>query len=95
MKIVDIQIGRLQTLLTERKISLELTNEAKILIADEGYDLSYGARPLKRAIQKYIQNPLSMLLLEGKFKKGETVIIDAGQDGKMRFCTKEEVLEHQ
>lgn len=95
LSIVDIQIGRLQTLLVDRQIRIELTDGAKVLIADEGYDVAYGARPLKRAIQKHIQNPLSMRLLEGEFNMGETILIDATSDGKIVFRKKERVLKHQ
>ncbi len=95
LNIVDIQIERLQSLLADRKMRIELTDEAKKLIADEGYDVSFGARPLKRAIQKYIQNPLSMKLLEGDFNMGETIFIDSSSEGKMIFSKKEKVLEHK
>lgn len=95
IQIVDIQTEKLKSLLADRKIRVELTEAAKALIADLGYDVTYGARPLKRAIQKHIQNPLSMQLLEGNFKTGETVIIDAGSDGNILFRLKEKVLEHQ
>ncbi len=95
LKIVDIQIERLQDLIAERKIKVELTHEARTLLAEEGFDIAYGARPLKRAIQKYILNPLSMKLLEEETKRGETIIIDAGSDGKMMFRKKEQVIEHQ
>ncbi len=91
LKIVDIQINELHALLADQKIHLELTDEAKSLIAEKGYDIAYGARPLKRAIQKYIQNPLSLKLLEEDIKSGETIIIDAGPDGKMLFRRKESV----
>ena len=95
LSIVDIQIGRLQTLLVDRQIRIELTDRAKVFIADEGYDVAYGARPLKRAIQKNIQNPLSMRLLEGEFNMGETILIDATSDGKIVFRKKERALKHQ
>jgi ATP-dependent Clp protease ATP-binding subunit ClpB len=95
LKIIDIQVEKLQALLADRKMQLELTDEARTLIAEEGYDIAYGARPLKRAIQKYIQNPLSMKLLEEDIKTGETIIIDAGPDGKMLFRRKEAVPEHE
>lgn len=65
-RIVDIQLKRLQHLLAERQVTLELTPEAKLLISDKGYDPVYGARPLKRAIQRYLQDPLAVALLEEK-----------------------------
>ncbi len=74
--IVDIQLGRLQALLAERKMGVELTDAAKEMIAREGFDPLYGARPLKRALQREIQNPLAVKILEGEFRNGDTVIVD-------------------
>jgi ATP-dependent Clp protease ATP-binding subunit ClpB len=74
--IIDIQLERLAKLLTERKITVTLTDEAKLLLAERGYDPAYGARPLKRAIQKYIQDPLAEEILSGRVKDGETVLVD-------------------
>ena len=76
--IVDIQLGRLRKLLGERKITLELDQKARAWLADKGYDPAYGARPLKRVIQKAIQDPLSELLLKGTVKDGDSVTISAG-----------------
>jgi ATP-dependent Clp protease ATP-binding subunit ClpB len=78
--IVDIQLKRLRKNLASRKISLELTEAAKALIADKGYDPVYGARPLKRTIQRLIQDPLAVKILGGEFKEGDQVKIDAGGD---------------
>ncbi|HEX5726227.1 MAG TPA: ATP-dependent chaperone ClpB [Longimicrobiaceae bacterium] len=75
-RIVDLQLGRLQRMLAERKITLRVTDAAKALIAEEGYDPAYGARPLKRAIQRLVQNPLAMHVLEGEFDDGDTVVVD-------------------
>jgi ATP-dependent Clp protease ATP-binding subunit ClpB len=72
-KIVDIQLGRLDKLLAERKMKLTVTPGAKKFLAQHGYDPIYGARPLKRAIQKYLQDPLAMAILEGKFQEGDHV----------------------
>ncbi|OGQ23602.1 MAG: ATP-dependent chaperone ClpB [Deltaproteobacteria bacterium RIFCSPLOWO2_02_FULL_44_10] len=80
MHIVEIQLQRLETLLAERKISLHLTERATALLAKHGWDPVYGARPLKRALQKYVQDPLSNKILEGKIKEGMTVKIDARGD---------------
>ncbi|MBI3074282.1 MAG: ATP-dependent chaperone ClpB [Deltaproteobacteria bacterium] len=74
--IIDIQLKRLRKLLAERRIEIEVTQAAKDFIADEGYDPAYGARPLKRAIQSHLQNPLSLLVLKGDFKETDTVIAD-------------------
>ncbi|MFT8419312.1 MAG: AAA family ATPase, partial [Acetobacter sp.] len=80
-KIVDIQISRLQKLLEDRKISLHLDTLAETWLANEGYDPVYGARPLKRVIQRSLQNPLAGQLLEGAIHDGETVTISANGDG--------------
>jgi len=79
--IVEIQVKRLAALLSDRKISLEFDNSARAWLADQGYDPVYGARPLKRIIQRNLQNPLASLILEGKVADGETVRISAGEDG--------------
>ena len=80
-KIVDIQLQRLMKLLADRKITLKLDDKAKEWLGQKGYDPAYGARPLKRVIQKYVQDPLAEMLLAGKIHDGETVKITAGKDG--------------
>jgi ATP-dependent Clp protease ATP-binding subunit ClpA len=82
--IVDLQLERLRERLAERKIDLELTDAAKELIAEEGWDPAYGARPLKRAIQRQLENPLARELLERRFVEGDTVQVDA-RDGELVF----------
>jgi ATP-dependent Clp protease ATP-binding subunit ClpB len=72
-QIVELQLRRLEAMLEERKLVLEVTEEAKELIAQEGYDPAYGARPLKRAIQRLVQNPLAIRLLEGEFEEGDRI----------------------
>ncbi len=79
-KIVEIQLRRLTKRLEQQKITLELTDAAKALLGREGYDPVYGARPLKRAIQKEILDPLSLDILEGKFHEGQTIRVDAKND---------------
>jgi ATP-dependent Clp protease ATP-binding subunit ClpB len=79
--IVDIQMQRLQKLLDDRKIILQLEPKGREWLADKGYDPAYGARPLKRVIQKSVQDPLAELLLSGKIKDGEKVTISAGSKG--------------
>jgi ATP-dependent Clp protease ATP-binding subunit ClpB len=79
--IVDIQLGRLSKLLEDRKITLDMTDKARDLLASEGYDPAYGARPLKRVIQKMVQDPLAEAILEGSIQDGETVKVDAGKTG--------------
>jgi ATP-dependent Clp protease ATP-binding subunit ClpB len=79
--IVDIQIKRLQKLLADRKLTIELDDQAREWLGQKGYDPAYGARPLKRVIQKYVQDPLAELVLQGKLREGDTVKITAGKDG--------------
>ena len=79
--IVDIQLARLQKLLSDRKITLKLDEGAKRWLADQGYDPVYGARPLKRVIQRELQNPLAGLILEGRIVDGEAVKVAAGEGG--------------
>ena len=80
--IVDIQLGNLRKLLAERKVTLELDTRARTWLASQGFDPVYGARPLKRVIQRSLQNPLAERLLAGKIKDGETVRVTAG-DGQL------------
>jgi ATP-dependent Clp protease ATP-binding subunit ClpB len=87
-EIVDIQIEHLRKRLAEKKIALDLTDEAKQLIAEKGYDPVYGARPLKRTIQKMIQDPLANEILKGEFKEGDHVVVDVDKD-KNLVLTKE------
>ena len=76
-RIVEIQLARVQKLLADRRIELELTDAAKQLLADKGYDPHYGARPLKRVIQRMVQDPLAMRILEGEFPEGSRIRADA------------------
>ena len=79
--IVKIQLGRLRELLADRKISLELDDSAALWLGEAGYDPVYGARPLKRVIQRSLQNPLAGQLLDGSIKDGETIHVSADRDG--------------
>lgn len=83
-RIVDIQLGRLTKRLDAQKLTLKLDDSAKAQIAQAGYDPVYGARPLKRVIQREILNPLSLEILEGHFKEGDTIQVSA-QDGSLEF----------
>jgi ATP-dependent Clp protease ATP-binding subunit ClpB len=74
--IVELQLARLRALLTDRRIQLEITPAAADLIASVGFDPAFGARPLKRAIQRLVQNPLAVRLLEGEFDDGDTIVVD-------------------
>ena len=82
--IVDIQLRRLESRLAERRVHLEVTEAARKLLAQRGWDPVYGARPLKRAIQRLLQDPLAMMLLEGKFTEGDTITVDA-KGGEITF----------
>jgi ATP-dependent Clp protease ATP-binding subunit ClpB len=86
--IVEIQLSGLRARLAERKMDLGLTDAAKELLAREGFDPIYGARPLKRAIQKEVIQPLAMRLLRGEFHDGDTVLIDAA-GGQLTFSRRE------
>jgi ATP-dependent Clp protease ATP-binding subunit ClpB len=84
-RIVEIQLGRLRKLLAERRITLSLTDAARESIADAGYDPVYGARPLKRALQRMVQDPLALKLLRGEFRPGDHVVVDEGPEGAIAF----------
>jgi ATP-dependent Clp protease ATP-binding subunit ClpB len=83
-EIVELQLARLRTRLAERGLSLELTDAAKEVVTEAGWDPTYGARPLKRALQRLVENPLALRLLEGDFAEGETVLVHA-RDGELVF----------
>jgi ATP-dependent Clp protease ATP-binding subunit ClpB len=83
-EIVELQLRRLRGRLADRGLTLELTDEARELITEAGWDPTYGARPLKRALQRFVENPLALRLLEGDFAEGDTVRVDA-QDGEVVF----------
>jgi ATP-dependent Clp protease ATP-binding subunit ClpB len=83
-EIVELQLTRLRERLAERGLGLELTDEAKELVAEAGWDPTYGARPLKRALQRLVENALALRLLEGEFAEGDTVRVDA-RDGELVF----------
>ncbi len=85
VRIVDLQLAHLEALLADRKLTLEVTPEAKQMLAEEGYDPAFGARPLKRAIQRLVQNPLAMEVLEGKFVDGDRVVVTLGTKGGLAF----------
>ncbi len=82
--IVELQLARLRSRLAERGVSIELTDEARELLTEAGWDPTYGARPLKRAIQRLIENPLALRLLAGEFGAGDTVRVTA-RDGELAF----------
>jgi ATP-dependent Clp protease ATP-binding subunit ClpB len=83
-EIVELQLLRLRERLTERRIELELSSAAKEVLAEAGWDPAFGARPLKRAIQRLVENPLALRLLDGDFADGDTIRVDA-EGGEIRF----------
>jgi len=93
-EIVDIQFRRLEPRLSEQHISLEVTEAARARIAEEGYDPDYGARPLRRAMQRFVEDPLSEGLLTGEFRPGDVIVVDV-EDGEVRLRVREraEVLQ--
>jgi ATP-dependent Clp protease ATP-binding subunit ClpB len=94
VRIVDLRLEDLRRLLADRKISIELTDAAKELLFNEGYDPNFGARPLKRAIQKLVQDPLALKILDGEVLHGDHVVVDADKKaGKMTFSVSKRVGE--
>jgi ATP-dependent Clp protease ATP-binding subunit ClpB len=79
-RVVELQLARLKRLLAEKRLSIEMSAKAKAFLADQGYDPAFGARPLKRAIQKYLQDPLAMKILSGELVPGDDVKVDLGQE---------------
>ena len=94
VKIIELRLEDVRRLLADRKISLELTDAAKELLFTQGYDPNFGARPLKRAIQKLVQDPLALKILDGEVLHGDHVVVDADKKaGKMRFMVSKRVGE--
>jgi ATP-dependent Clp protease ATP-binding subunit ClpC len=90
--IVDLELAKVQERLAEHQISLRVTDAAKSILADEGYNPDYGARPLRRVIQYRVEDALSDALLAGRFKEGDTVVVDA-EDNKIVLRSDEEAPE--
>jgi ATP-dependent Clp protease ATP-binding subunit ClpB len=88
LRIVGLQLDLLAKRLAERKIGLDVTKEAQELLADRGFDPVYGARPLKRTIQRDVQNPLAMKILAGEFGEGDAVRIGVDKAGELSFGKK-------
>jgi ATP-dependent Clp protease ATP-binding subunit ClpB len=84
-RIIDLQLARLRKLLGDRKLTIELTDDARRVIATDGYDPAFGARPLKRAIQRLLQNPLALAVLEGRFVEGDRILVGAARGGQLTF----------
>lgn len=88
LEIVDIQVGELAKKLHEKKLGIEVSRQAKDLLAEKGYNPVYGARPLKRTIQQEIQNPLALLILKGEYREGDTIAVDVDKKGELVFSKK-------
>jgi ATP-dependent Clp protease ATP-binding subunit ClpB len=88
--IIGLQLGRLEKLLSDRKLTLKLTPQAREVLATEGYDPAFGARPLKRAIQRLLQNPLAMAVLEGRFSEGDHIVVGVDPKGELTFTKSNE-----
>ncbi len=82
-KIVDLQMKEIRDRLREHGLFIELTEAARRWLAKQGYDVQFGARPLRRALQRYVESPLSVKMLKGEFKVGDTILVDAGNEGLM------------
>jgi ATP-dependent Clp protease ATP-binding subunit ClpB len=96
VKIIELRLEDVRHLLADRKISLELTDAAKDLLFAEGFDPNFGARPLKRAIQKMVQDPLALKILDGEVLHGDHVVVDADKKaGKMKFEVSKRVGEQE
>ncbi|HYR29486.1 MAG TPA: ATP-dependent chaperone ClpB, partial [Thermoanaerobaculia bacterium] len=91
-QIIGIQLKKLAKLIEERGLAIEISDAAKERIADEGYDPAFGARPLKRALQRMIIDPLAIRLLEGTFKPGDTVFVNAAAEGKVELSLEPEPM---
>ena len=89
-KIVDLEIAKVQKRLEEKKITIELTDEAKALVIDNGYDEKYGARPLRRSIERLLEDPLAEALLSSEVNEGNSVTVDR-EDDALTFKTIEDV----
>jgi ATP-dependent Clp protease ATP-binding subunit ClpB len=96
VKIIELRLEDVRRLLADRKISLELTDAAKDLLFAQGYDANFGARPLKRAIQKLVQDPLALKILDGEILHGDHIVVDADKKaGKMKFEVSKRVGEKE
>jgi ATP-dependent Clp protease ATP-binding subunit ClpB len=96
VKIIELRLEDVRRLLADRKISIELTDAAKELLFTQGYDPNFGARPLKRAIQKLVQDPLALKILDGEILHGDHIVVDADKKtGKMTFEVSKRVGEKE
>jgi len=96
LQIVDLMLNKVNERLKDRNMRLEVTEEAKKELARRGYDPAFGARPLRRTIQKYIETPLADYILAGKFKEGDTIVVDYDKEkGEFIFKRKEEEKKNE
>jgi ATP-dependent Clp protease ATP-binding subunit ClpB len=96
VKIIELRLEDVRRLLADRKISIELTDAAKDMLFTQGYDPNFGARPLKRAIQKFVQDPLALKILDGEILHGDHIVVDADKKaGKMKFEVSKRVGEKE
>ncbi len=94
--IVDIQLREIRERLRDQEIGLELTQSAREWLAEQGFDRNYGARPLRRALQRYLESPLSQRLLQGEFRPGQTVLVDLDDNGsELTFTQRADNAEHE
>lgn len=94
--IVELQLKEIQERLTENGIQVELSESARDWLANEGYDTMFGARPLRRALQKFVESPLSVSILAGEFKDGNEILVDLNKDAnKLEFIKKEEIKKEK
>ncbi len=91
-KIVDIQLNKLIGMLKAKELGLVVSDETKDWLTNLGYDVTFGARPLKRTIQKYLINPLSQELLMDNFESGDTIHVSVGDKGKLLFEKSEKLV---
>jgi ATP-dependent Clp protease ATP-binding subunit ClpC len=92
IEIVDLQMKEIAERLGEHDVTIELTDPARTWLAEQGYDPAFGARPLRRTLQKQVESPLSIKLLRGEFKEGDVVVIDHNEAEGLVFVTKEELV---
>jgi ATP-dependent Clp protease ATP-binding subunit ClpB len=91
VEIVDLELSKVRRRLSEKGIDMEVTADAKEFLANKGYDPSYGARPLKRAIQKELENPLAVRILSGAIGHGSTVLVDCNIDGSLSIISSAQI----
>ena len=91
-QIVDLQMKEIAERLSEHSVTIELTDAARVWLAEQGYDPAFGARPLRRTLQKQVESPLSVRLLRGEFKAGDTIVVDHNETDGLIFVRKEELV---